>query len=195
MSCSSEEISSSSRSGKSTREAQPVGGALRRDRVQPEALGRGVPDRRALEEVEGLGGADQRLDAGGRRAPRSPAGTLRILPRAVGALVREAHDRDHERHVGLDRGDHVADRGLVLADQAQHALARLGERGERLERLERSRQPTAVALVVLLGSWKALRRAADRSTAASDCAALRHRASLRCCLTSADARIGKVPRS
>ena len=73
MSCSSEETSSSSRSGKSTRKlrrsaARCVATACRRKRS-----GAASQSGRALEEVEGLGGADQRLDAGRASAPRSPA--------------------------------------------------------------------------------------------------------------------------
>ena len=80
---------------------------------------------------------------------------------AVGALVGEPHHGDHERHVGLDRRHHLGDRGLVLAHDAQDALARLGQRRKCLQRLERGRQPPSVALVVLRG------RSAARSPAPS----------------------------
>ena len=45
----------------------------------------------------------------------------------------------------------MSPRGLVLAHEAQHPLARLRERGERLERLEGRRQTATVALVVMRG--------------------------------------------
>ena len=45
---------------------EAVGGALRGDAVQAEALGRGVPDGRALEEVEGARAGGERLDGLGR---------------------------------------------------------------------------------------------------------------------------------
>ena len=61
-------------------------------------------------------------------------------------LVAEAQDGDHERDVGLDRGDDVAGRGALLGDEREHAVARLGERREALERLEGRRQALAVAL-------------------------------------------------
>ena len=62
--------------------------------------------------------------------------------------VGDAQDGDHERDVALDRGDHLADVRALLADDAQHAVAGLGERGEVLERLEGGGQAPAVALVV-----------------------------------------------
>jgi hypothetical protein len=126
-------------------QAEPVGGALSRDRVQAEALGSRVPDRGALEEVEGLGRADQRLDAGRRqdldrlRDAADPAAAVRV---AVG----EAQDGDHQRDVGLDGRDHLALGGLVLADDAQDPLARFRQRRERLERLECGGQTASVAL-------------------------------------------------
>ena len=151
MSCSSEEISSSSRSGNSIREqsrsaARCVATACRRKRS-----GAASHSGRALEEVEGLGGADQRLDAGGRE----DLDRLRDAahpPAAVGALVGEPHDGDHERHVGLDRGrPSRSTEGWSWLTSAQDSLARLGQRRECLERLEGRRQPAPVALVVLPG--------------------------------------------
>jgi hypothetical protein len=121
------------------------------DRVEAEALRRGVPDRRALEEVEGLGGPDQGLDAGGRQ-DLDCLGHRANPAAGLGALVRQAHDRDHERDVGLDRVDHLGDGRLLLAHEPEHALARLGQRRERLERLESRRQPATVTFILLLGS-------------------------------------------
>ena len=190
MSCSSEVTSSSSRSGNSMREpsrsaARCVATACRRKRS-----GAASHSGRALEEVEGLGGADQRLDAGRRehldrlRDAAHPAAP-------VGVLVGEPHDGDHERHVGLDRRHHVAHRGLVLAHQAQHPLARLGERRERFQRLEGGRQAAPVSLVVLPDRWAASwprRPWSDRL----GCLASR-RLALPCCSCAiANARIGRM---
>ena len=63
-------------------------------------------------------------------------------------LVGEAQDGDHERDVGLDGGDDVAGRDALGGDEAEQAIARLGEGRERLERLEGRRQAPTVALVV-----------------------------------------------
>ncbi len=80
----------------------------------------------------------------------STASTTRLDATAGAALdlVGEAQHADGERDVGLDGGDDVAGRDALGRDEAQDAVARLGERGERLERLEGGGQTTAVALVV-----------------------------------------------
>ena len=70
------------------------------------------------------------------------------LTLAAVLLVGHAQHRDDERDVALDRGDHVAHVHPLLADQAQDAVARLGERGEVLEGLERRRETTSVPFVV-----------------------------------------------
>jgi hypothetical protein len=126
---------------------EPVGRALDRDGVQPEALRRRVPSLAAFEELERrrvrgqglhrlgrqhLDGVDDRLDL---PAPR------RVEP------VREPQHRDHERDVGLDRAHDLPGRGLLFGDQLEQPVARLGERREHLERLERGREPLPVALV------------------------------------------------
>jgi hypothetical protein len=127
---------------------QAVGGALRGDAVQAEALGRGVPDGRALEEVEGTGADRERLDGLGRQQLDRLDDGLDAPAALALDLVGEAQDGDDERDVALDRGDDVARRDALGGDEAQHAIARLGEGRERLERLERRRQAPAVALVV-----------------------------------------------
>ena len=60
--------------------------------------------------------------------------------------VGDPQHGDHERDVGLDGGDDLADGGALLAHDAQHAVARLGERREGLERLEGGGEPATVAL-------------------------------------------------
>jgi hypothetical protein len=130
---------------------QAVSGRLGGDRVQAEALRHQVPAGGALEEVEGGRAGGERLDALGREHVdgRRDGGDLAALSlrRAVG----NAQHRDHERDVGLDRLDDLADGGLLLPDHAQHAIARLRERGEGLERLEGRGQPASVPLVVTAG--------------------------------------------
>ncbi len=127
---------------------EAVGGALRGDAVQAEALGRGVPDGRALEEVEGARAGGERLDGLGREQLDGLDDRLDAAAGAALDLVGEAQDGDHERDVGLDGGDDLAGRDALGGHEAQQAVARLGERGEGLERLERGRQATAMALVV-----------------------------------------------
>ena len=63
-------------------------------------------------------------------------------------LVGEAQHGDDECDVALDGGDDLARVDALLADEAQHAVARLGERREALERLEGGGQASTVALVV-----------------------------------------------
>ena len=128
---------------------EPVGGALRGDAVQAEALGRALPDAGALEEVERARAARERLD-GGRREHADGAHDA-VDPAAGAAVdaVGEPQRRDRERDVGLDGGHDVGRRRALLREQPQHAVARLGQHRERLERLERGRQATAVALVVV----------------------------------------------
>ena len=89
---------------------EAVGGALGGDAVQAEALGRGVPDGRALEEVEGAGAAARRLDRLGREQLDGLDDRLDAAAGAALDLVGEAQDGDHERDVGLDGGDDVAGR-------------------------------------------------------------------------------------
>ena len=86
---------------------EPVGGALGRDRVQPEPLGDPLPDGGALEEVECARAAGDR-EHGPRRQHLDPLD--RALDPPVGAsvdLVGEPQHRDRQRHVGLDRGHDV----------------------------------------------------------------------------------------
>ena len=127
---------------------EAIGRVLGRQRVQPEALGRGVPDAGALEEVEGPDVVGDRLH--GLRAEhldRADGGVdlaVRVL-RAVG----EAQHRGDQRDVGLDRRDDVGRGDVVLGDHRQQAVAGLGEGGERLECFESQRQPPAVTLVLV----------------------------------------------
>ena len=134
-----------------------LGGALGGDGVQTEALRRGVPARDALEKVEDGGAGGERLDParGQHLDGLGDRGYTRALGR--GRAVRDPQDRDHERDVGLDRRDDVADGGVLLAHQSQDAIARLRERREGLERLERGSQTAAMALARgLYGGVRAL---------------------------------------
>ena len=125
-----------------------VGGALSRHGVQPEALRRRVPHRGALEEVVDLRARSERLDAAGRQDVHSvrDRGDLALARRA--GAVRDPEHGDDQRDVRLDRLDDVGHRRLVLADQAEQAVARLGEGREGLEGLESRGEPPAVAFVV-----------------------------------------------
>jgi hypothetical protein len=127
---------------------EAVGGALGGDAVQAEALGRGVPDGRALEEVEGAGAGRQGLDGLGREQLHRLDHGLDLAARLALHLVAQAQDGDHERDVGLDGGHHLAGRHALLAHDAKEAVAGLRKRGEGFERLEGGRQATTVTLVV-----------------------------------------------
>ena len=126
---------------------EAVGGALDGDGVQAEALGGGVPGLAALEELEGLGVGGEPLDGLGREHLDGGDDGLDLAAARGVEAVGEAHDRDHQRDVGLDRADHVAGRGALLGDQREQAVTRLGQRREDLKRLEGSRESLAVALV------------------------------------------------
>ena len=143
---------------------QAVGGTLRGDAVQAEALGRGVPDGRALEEVEGAGADGERLDGLGREHLDGLDDRLDLAAGLALDLVGEAQDGDDERDVALDRGDDLTGRDALGGDEAQEAVARLGERRERLERLEGGGQAPSMALVVAaLDAGGIGVRASDRS--------------------------------
>src|SRR4051812_50140430 len=119
--------------------------------MKTEALGRTVPAGGALEEVERGRTRRERLDAVGGKDLHGlgHARDLALLARA-GAIGHTEHG-DDQRHVGLDRSHHLAGGSALLADDAQNAVARLGERRIGLERLEGSGEPTAVALVMAGG--------------------------------------------
>ena len=118
------------------------------ERVQAEALGRGVPDAGALEEVERAHAIGDRLD--GLRAEQLDGRDGRVDAGAtVLGAVGEAQHGDDQRDVGLDGGDDVGGGDVVLGDDRQQAVARLGQRGKRLERFEGHRQAPAVALVLV----------------------------------------------
>ena len=127
---------------------EPVGGVLGGERVQAEALGRGVPDAGALEEVEGAHAVGDRVH--GLRAQQLDGadGGVDLAVRALRAVGEPQHG-DDQRDVGLDGGDDVGGRDVVLGDDREQPVAGLGQRGERLERLEGQRQATAVALVLV----------------------------------------------
>ena len=128
---------------------EAVGGALRGDAVQAEALGGGVPDGRALEEVEGARTAGERLNGLGREDLDRLDDRLDAAAARAVELVGHPQDADDERDVGLDGRDDVGRRDALGADEPQQAVAGLGECGKRLERLERGGQTAAVALVVM----------------------------------------------
>ena len=130
---------------------QLVGGVLRRQRVQAEALGRRVPDGRALEEVEGAHAPGERLH--GLRGEQLDGRDHRVdAPARALRLVGDAQHRGHECDVGLDRRDDVGCRDVVLGHHAQQSLARLRQRREGLERFEGLCQTSAVALVLVSGA-------------------------------------------
>ena len=72
---------------------ETVGGALRGDAVQAEALGSGVPDGRALEEVIGARPRGKRLDGLGREELDGLDDALDATARAALDLVGEAQRR------------------------------------------------------------------------------------------------------
>ena len=129
--------------------AQPVGGPLRGDGVQPEPLGHALPQRAALEEVEcaspagDLAHALWREHVDGLDHALHPAAGTRVDP------VGQPQHRDSQRHVALNRGHHVGRRGRAGLEQAQDLVAGFSQRRKRLQRLECGRQPAAVALVVV----------------------------------------------
>ena len=128
---------------------EPVGGALRRDAVQAEALGRGVPDGRALEEVEGARPRGERLRRPRARAARRPRRPTRPCR---GSCPRPGWPRRSTAITSATSDSTAATtspvRDALLLDEAQQAVAGLGQRRERLERLEGGGQAAAVALVV-----------------------------------------------
>ena len=127
---------------------EPVGRVLGGQRVQAEALGRRVPHARALEEVERAHPAGERLH--GLRAEQLDGRDDRVhAPAAALRLVGEAQHGDDQRDVGLDGGDDVGGGDVVLGDDREQPVARLGQRGERLQRFEGDRQAPAVALVLV----------------------------------------------
>ena len=125
-----------------------VGGALGRQRVQPEALGRRVPHARALEEFKRAHATGQRLHDLG--AEQLHGGDDGVHPHARALrLVGDAQHGDDQRDIRLDGRDDVGRRDVVAGHHREQAVARLGERGEGLERLKGHRQTAAVPLVLM----------------------------------------------
>ena len=129
---------------------EALGGALGGDAVQAEALGRGLPDGRALEEVEGA-----------RRARRAPA-RPRARARSIGLRRSTRRGRGcgprpgwRARSTAITSATSASTAATIsptlsalLADErAARGRATRRARGS-LERLERGRQAPAVALVV-----------------------------------------------
>jgi hypothetical protein len=113
--------------------------------MQAEAVGHRVPDRAALEEVEGAHALGKLLDRLGAQDPNRIDDVLNLPSAARGHVVGDSHDGYHQRDIGLNCLDHLSDRYPVASDQSQQPVARLGQRREPLERLERRRQPASVA--------------------------------------------------
>ena len=125
---------------------EQLGRRARAERVQAEAVGRGVPDRAALEEVEGAYALGQLLHGLGREDADGVDDVLDARDAARRDVVGDAHDGDDERDVGLDGLDDLGERHAVAADEREQAVARLGEGREALECLECGGQTAAVAL-------------------------------------------------
>ena len=109
-----------------------LGRALGGDGVQPKALGRALPHRRALEEVKGAGAADDRLDRVGRQHLGRLHDVLDLAARGPVDAVGEPQHGGGQSDVGLHRRDDLAVRRTILGEQVQYAVARLHERGEAL---------------------------------------------------------------
>jgi hypothetical protein len=101
---------------------QAVGGALRGHAVQAEALGRRVPDRRALEEVEGPGARGEGLHGLGRQQLDRVDDALHLAAGLALDLVGQAHDGDDEGDVGLHGRDQVRGRDALLGDERSRRL-------------------------------------------------------------------------
>ena len=112
---------------------QPVGGALRGDRVQAQLLGRTIAIGRAVEEVERRRVLGELRDYRGRQHLDGADDGVRPARVAVG----RAHDADRQRDVGLDRSDDRRLRRALGGEERQQPIARLRQGGERVERLER----------------------------------------------------------
>ena len=143
---------------------EQLGRGTRREGVQAEAIGRGVPDGAALEEVEGAHALGELLDGLGREDPHRVDDVLDPGDAARRNVVGHAHDGDDERDVGLDGLDDLGERNAVTADEREQAVARLGERRESLERLKRRGQTATVALAranLARGLWRDAERLAD----------------------------------
>ena len=126
---------------------EAIGGVLGRERVQAKALWCGLPHARALKEVECPHPPGERLHRPlAEELDRTDDGV--DAPALVLDLIGEAKHGDDQRDVGLDGADDVGGRGVLLADERQQPIARLGQRGKRLERFERAGQAPAVARIV-----------------------------------------------
>jgi hypothetical protein len=128
---------------------EPVGGALRGDGVQAEALGDPLPDRGALKEVERAGAARDSEDRPRREDLDRLDGALDPPLVAAVDLIGEPQGRDRKRDVGLDGGDDVRRRRVALLEQAQHPVARFDHHRECLECLEGGRETAAMPFIVV----------------------------------------------
>jgi hypothetical protein len=88
---------------------EAVGGRLRGDRVEPEALRHQVPAGRALEEIEGGCAGRERLDALGREHLDGLGNACDLALLALRRAVGDPEHGDHERDVRLDRLNDLAD--------------------------------------------------------------------------------------
>ena len=95
---------------------EPVGRVLGGQRVQAEALGRRLPDARALEEVECAHARGERLH-GLRREQLDGRDDRVDAPAPALHLVGQAQHGDDQRDVGLDGGDDVGGGDVVLGDR------------------------------------------------------------------------------
>ncbi len=102
-----------------------LGRTLGGNGMEAESLGSGVPGGGALEEVENGSPHRQRFDAS-RTEHLDRGGDRPDLACAGAGTVGKSEDGDRERYVGLDRGDHITVGRVLVAHEAQQAVARLG---------------------------------------------------------------------
>ncbi len=112
--------------------------------MQPEPLGRQLPAGNPLEEAVHADSPRERLDA----LRREHANRVRDRGDLAAPLVLrvcQPHHGDDERDVGLDSAHEILLTGLRVEEDAEHAVARLGQRGHGVEALDGGRESVAVA--------------------------------------------------
>ena len=120
---------------------EALGGALRGDGMEAEALGRVVPARDALEEVDDRDPVGQGADALAAQDADGARDVGDRLGRRVRGPVGRAQERDDERDVGLDGADDVAREGVLALEEAHEPALGARECGQPVEPLERLGEP------------------------------------------------------